>query len=283
MEYGNSYSDWKQWKESTALKNYMLALVPGNKENYKRTSSGRVKNYSNQWYLDNTNNPSNGASGVKTSYWFIYNNVLFINLDTNVSCSSTVRNWFKSVVSAQEGNYQYIVVQKHYPYFKTDSGDVIVCDYGDYTKWYEIFDECGVDFALSADHHVYTRSERLYNNAVSTSSKKGTVYLTYPMITASSRNDATKLSTAKGTNPLIAAFATGGSTGAGVFDVTSSKMVRRSTKAKPLIFRILYTLPCSVIFLPIYFIIFSASTFESSIIPFINFIFFSEKIIIFPP
>lgn len=184
VKYGERYSDWQQWNNSDATLNYMYAMNCGNKEYYD-IDGART---SNKWYSAAQNNPNNGVDGLDSTYWFIYNNVLFIALDNLVSegsemssslkSTSLQQDWFEDVVTSQEGNYQYIVVFQHYPYFKSSG----VCSYGGYTKWYSLFDEYGVDFALSGDSHAYVRSRALKNDKESSG---GTIYITGPQISTS--------------------------------------------------------------------------------------------------
>ena len=53
-------------------------------------------------------------------------------------------NWFKEVINANLGKYTYIVVSKHYTFINGDT----ISDYGNYKKWYKLFDECMVDFSI---------------------------------------------------------------------------------------------------------------------------------------
>ncbi len=222
VKYGGVYTCWQEWNSSKSIKNYMMASICGNKEYYK-TSSTRV---TNKWFLATQNNPTNGVSGLESTYWFIYNNVLFIGLDTLVSegsdMSSSVKdfslqkNWLKSVVNAQSGKYQYIVVYQHYPYFKKDGS---ICDYGDYDKWYKTYDELGVDWALSGDSHSYVRSKALKNGS---SNSSGTVYMVCPQIDSSTGTPS--ISTSISGGYVAAADTKSTSYGAIYFTVDSSKM-----------------------------------------------------------
>ena len=231
VEYGNNYSHWLQWDNSDLFRNYTVATIPGNKEYYKQTNSGRIKYYSGEWYLDNTNTPANGPEGAEACYWFIYENVLFLSINANQepSTNNKVPNdgdailaaqqkWFREVVEAQKGNYQYIVVQTHYAYFDTSSenGSDGPCSWGGYHNWRKLFDEYSVDLAISGDYHEYVRTNSLYNNAVSTDANKGTVYLTFAQIPTYTDGITVRDSS----NPLVAKCSNSSSIAAGVFSVT---------------------------------------------------------------
>lgn len=240
VEYGNNYSHWLQWDKSDLFRNYTVATIPGNKEYYKQTDSGRIKYYSGEWYLDNTNIPANGPEGAEACCWFIYDNVLFMSINSNQESGSNNKTpnnpsailaaqqkWFRQVVTEQKDNYKYIVVQTHYAYFDTidaagNYNDGDPCSWGGYGNWRKLFDEFGVDLALSGDYHEYVRTNPIYKNETSTDSNQGTVYLTYTQIPTSGGI----LTLRDSSNPLIAKCSTEGAStiSSGVFTVTNESI-----------------------------------------------------------
>ena len=186
VKHGQTYSCWREWDKSSVARNYMMAMIPGNKEYYR--DSGKTR-WHDRWFSNARNNPPNGAPGLAGSYWFIYGGVLFVGIDTlagegvemdakvRESAAERQREWFERVASSQKGRYRYLVVFQHYPYFKKNGP----CSYGKYNFWREAFDRHGVDFALSGDEHAYVRSRRLKGGV---ESADGTVYVVCPEIDA---------------------------------------------------------------------------------------------------
>ena len=184
VKHGQTYSCWQEWNGAAPFAEYMMAFVPGNKEYYR--DSGKTR-WHNRWFTAARNNPPNGASGLDSTFWFIYDSVMFIGIDTlageakemdegqRKSAQKGQFEWFEKVATAQRGRYQYLVAFQHYPYFKKDGP----ASYGDYEKWRDVFDRCGVDFALSGDSHSYVRSRQLRNGR---ENQGGTVYVVCPEI-----------------------------------------------------------------------------------------------------
>lgn len=128
-------------------------------------------------------NPDNGASMSKnTSYYFYYNNVLFVSLDmldSNTASSTKLDEevtWFKETLKKLEGTYQYLVVFEHKSIYGSTQEDSSVSK-KIRPQWYPVFDEFGVDLVVSGHDHMHSRTFRLYNNMVSDDPLKGTYYL----------------------------------------------------------------------------------------------------------
>ena len=220
-KYGQRYDDWQQWNDSYILTNYMFASCPGNKEYYNTGHS--VTSY--EWFTNSFNNPDNGASELPTTYWFLYDSILFISVDNiypsfnNDSITNAVKKWIASVIESNEGKYQYIILYKHYPDFEsTNTTDYSCLSWGNYQKWYSFYDQYNIDYVISGDNHSYVRSHQLYDNKVSNDSSKGTVYITAPMCAPSVYNTVITTSS----NCLLASITPNGSAthGAGLFKVT---------------------------------------------------------------
>ena len=199
---GSQYSNWLEWSKNqytTATVDYMWAGAPGNHEYYSQSTSSVWNYYPDKYAADpsaiysdpdyyyNTYFnavkavPQNGADGIASSYWFIYNNVLFVCIDSmqagDYGQLTKLRNWFEEVVQANEGNYQYIIAYQHYHWFDFQTG---ADKY--HERWNDLFDKYGVDLALSGHMHGYVRTKSLYNGKISTDELKGTTYVVSPQV-----------------------------------------------------------------------------------------------------
>ena len=189
---GQDYFHWNYWSKSKLLNNMTYAFVCGNHDYYPYDSKARTTNaYFKDVAAYPYNNTEGSASVMDSNYWFIWNRVLFVCIDNFTSEGSETSGkpgsslkeqqaWFKAVVDANAGNYDYLIYCQHLPFFNDDS---TWCDYGYYDDWYKIFDEYKVDYALSSDEHTYRRTYPLYNDAkvaLNADGKvdKGTVYVT---------------------------------------------------------------------------------------------------------
>ena len=188
---GQIYEHWKYWSDSGLMNDITYAFVCGNHDYYGWNDKERTTNdYYKEFAAYPANSTTAGKSVLDSSYWFIWNRVLFVCIDDFTMESSVLQNlaggrladqqaWFKAVVEANEGKYDYLIFAQHLPWFNTDTAP---CDYGYYTSWRKIFDTYKVDFALSSDEHTYRRTYPLYNNVktdlVDGKVSTGTVYVT---------------------------------------------------------------------------------------------------------
>ena len=199
---GSQYSNWLEWSKTeytTAVKDYLWLSCPGNHEYYTQFTSS-VWNYYPDKYASNTSAiysdpdcfyntyfnavkavPQNGPKGITSCYYTLYNNILFICIDSMQSSEyghlNQIKAWFEEVCQANEGKYQYLIAYQHYPWYDFVTGE----DKYAY-RWRDIFDKYGVDLALSGHMHGYLRSKSLYNGKVSEDLNKGTVYVVSPQI-----------------------------------------------------------------------------------------------------
>ena len=79
VKHGQTYGCWREWDRSRVMRDYMVAMIPGNKEYYR--SEGRTR-WHDRWFASARNNPENGAPGLAGTYWFLYGGVLFVGIDT---------------------------------------------------------------------------------------------------------------------------------------------------------------------------------------------------------
>ena len=169
---GQIYKHWNYWSDSGLLDDMTYAFVCGNHDYYGWNDKDRTTNdYYKEFAAYPANSTTGGKSVLDSSYWFIWNRVLFVCIDnfTTESAALSSKNgaslssqiaWFRAVVEANEGNYDYLIYAQHLPFFK----ELKICEYGFYNDWRAVFDEYQVDFALSSDEHTYSRTYPLYSN-----------------------------------------------------------------------------------------------------------------------
>lgn len=205
IAWGGSYSFWKDLYNEEFYKKYMWASAIGNHDHMDRTS----KKNSNEYFKVTHNFPLNGYAGEEgVCYYFLYSNVLFIflNNETQASHIEEAKQWVRDVIASNPA--QYIVVSEHYQWFNGISGASSL-----YSRWNDVFDECGVDLAISGNNHIYVRSKPLYNGKVTTSSK-GTTYIQAPSSDNERGQDMKELSNNQ--NLIASRFTEGGKTMGGI-------------------------------------------------------------------
>ena len=167
--WGGSYSFWEKMYQEKYFRDYMWAGVNGNHDNMTRKYR-----LSNEFFRDAAFYPRNGYQGEEgVCYFFKYQNALFImlnneNMHSNASLEKA-QQWVRSVVKANPA--KYIVVCEHYQWFYGNDGKT-----SQYGRWSEVFDELGVDLALSGNNHIYARTNAIYQDK-ETDGSKGTVYV----------------------------------------------------------------------------------------------------------
>lgn len=153
-----------QWEDYytyvPSLQNYLQATIPGNHEYYFSNSGEYVSNeIYNQFY----NNPLNGPDDrLGSSYYFVWDQVLFIMLDT-VKTNYNVKSqqeWFREVVKNNPS--KWIIVGSHPGCYATGAyaSDASYMR----SKWVSVFEECQVDLCLNGHEHVYARRNLMYKD-----------------------------------------------------------------------------------------------------------------------
>jgi len=214
---GINYSHWEEWNKCNVLKHYMYAPITGNKEYYDEDGHRTT----NLWFTSMFNCPKNGVIGLESTYYFIYNHVLFIALDCvshegkemegEYCLLESQQKWFEEVMEENIGKYEYSIVFRHYPFFSTKEADTDGAHkvWGKYEEWAPLFDKYDIDLEINGDNHSYASSKRLYNDEVSNDYKKGTYYVTAPEIIANPFEMKLELAT----NHLMSKHQRGGSAG----------------------------------------------------------------------
>ena len=152
------------------------SFLIGNHEYYpNNTPESATPSY----YLDFAAIPDNHGNSAPADYWFLYDNVLFICLDSmaaDFAEGNRIRDrqlgLIKTAISEAWGDFTYIIVAQHYAFLDGDADGT-----GKYSYWYQAFDNVGIDLALSSDTHAYSRSKTLFNDHEDIF---GTVYVTSP-------------------------------------------------------------------------------------------------------
>ena len=187
--HGSDYYQWKHFNTAPFTKKYFVASVPGNHDYYKY-SSGAVHT-SDVYYNAMFNNPKNGASGISnSSYYFKYNNVLFVGINSEI-LDTTKRNvqksWLSSVITNNPASFVIAFSHREFFHGSTVSAPSGVAKSEDcYSIYGSTLESLGVDLVLSGDDHVYVRTKPIKSGAVTTADK-GTIYITANQIGARGR------------------------------------------------------------------------------------------------
>ncbi len=168
---GGNSSYWNMFYTKSSLKKIPFITTVGNHEYYDSSTN----TVDNSIYNNYFNNPQNGPEHCKgSSYYFLYNNVLFIMLDSEVKgINAELISWFKSVCTSFTPDY--IIVGCHRSCY---AGAQYYGDGVAFLKtWGTVFDECAVDLVLSGHDHMFARTKNIYKDSVSTDPYLGTTYI----------------------------------------------------------------------------------------------------------
>ncbi|MCH5221686.1 MAG: metallophosphoesterase family protein [Muribaculaceae bacterium] len=167
--WGGSYNYWTELAEQPAYKKYMWGAVEGNHDHMTRDNDK-----SDIFFRDTHANPLNGYSGQEgVVYWFKYGDVLFLMLNNEAMRTADslkpVFSWMREVVAKNPA--KYIVAVEHYEWLIGTNGVNSQLD-----RFRDIFDELGVDLAISGNNHAYLRTPALRNRQA-VAGGKGTFYV----------------------------------------------------------------------------------------------------------
>lgn len=167
--WGGSYSFWPNLYNERPFREYLWAGVNGNHDNMTRQNG-----QSHEFFKNVNNNPLNGYTGQEgVVYHFTYDHTLFIMLNNEVMRSdeglALAQSWVRQVI--QRNPAKFIVVVSHYQWFMGNDGRS-----SQYHRWKTLFDECGVDLAISGNNHIYVRTNAIYADK-ETDGRRGTVYI----------------------------------------------------------------------------------------------------------
>lgn len=182
-------SEWTWFLDNPVMQDLIYASAPGDHEYWAQYEKNVATKLFETPCVYNAvfNFPKNGAKeALNSNYYFYYNNVLFISIDTDDSdtVSSTKISqqikWFRETLPKLAGTYQYLVVFGHKSLNSAYSNDSRV--YSTLRpQWTPVFDEFGVDLVISGHDHMYSRTLKLYNGEVindrGENRYKGTYYM----------------------------------------------------------------------------------------------------------
>lgn len=171
--WGGSYSFWRDLYTRKPFERYAWAGVNGNHDNMDRKST----RLSNDYFHYANNNPMNGYDGeMGVCYHFTYGKVLFIMLNNESMRTdeglAAAQQWVRETIRSNKADF--VVVMEHYQWFYANTGR-----FSQYERWHQLFDECGVDLAIGANHHIYARTNAIYQDK-ETDGTYGTVYVQTP-------------------------------------------------------------------------------------------------------
>ena len=176
VDRGGKIEQWNILFRQSSLRLMPFAVAPGNHEYYDASPTPVF--FDNTYYKGFFNNPENGAEGVLgSSYYFKYNNVLFVSIDSEAAVNSAAnktaqKTWFENVMKSNHA--QYIVVFMHRSFYGGIYGSVSADLRAD---WQGLFDKYGVDLVLTGHDHIYRRTTRIYEGEASTVDYRGTTYM----------------------------------------------------------------------------------------------------------
>ena len=195
MAYGTNRGYWSDLCDSSIIKNYMFAATPGNHDYYNSSASFLDSSYFNAY----TKNPNNGPEGMEnTTYYFFYNNIMFISLNSEDACTNSSkrqlqRTWLEEVLENNTANF--IVVYFHrsmYPGSGSNQGHATTMK----NAYQDLFDKYGVDLVFGGHDHVYVRTGKILNGTASPNSMFGTTYISLLQIgdrASSANSDMTNI------------------------------------------------------------------------------------------
>jgi len=175
--WGSWYDQWTQLFDSNNSpwsKTNMFVNAIGNHD-YMTNAGVEVANGGTTAFSKaEFNLPKNGSAALmNVNCYFYYGDTLFINI-SSMEHSTAQYNWVDEVLTKNKA--QYTILFQHYDLFGATGTKR---DYG-YNRWRTLCDKHDVDVFLSGHSHVYIRSQKLYNDVLSTDPSKGTYYMVAP-------------------------------------------------------------------------------------------------------
>lgn len=175
----------------SAIREYITAVLPGNHD------ASEYNSLFNEYFTIPENKEFYSGIGPNAyDYWYGYNNVLFISINTNISDVDYHKNFVKSVVEAEGDKYDWKIVTSHHSLFSASyhSQEANVISLRENLA--PLFSEVGIDVVLSGHDHCYDRSyimngtEPVVSDADSVRDADGVLYISGTTATATKYNDA---------------------------------------------------------------------------------------------
>jgi len=180
---GNEY-EWDWILDNEAFSGFVYAAAPGDHEYWADDSGRKYPQYDRPYTFNKLFKfPANGAAqSPNSTYFFHWNNVLFVVLDMNNSNTASgprfddQAEWFAKTLDSLEGSYKYLIVMMHKSIFGSSVIDSVVAKKLR-PQWSPLFSKYNVDLVLSGHDHIYSRTCQLDGGKETTDRKKGTYYL----------------------------------------------------------------------------------------------------------
>jgi len=136
-----------------AMRSISVATNVGNHDN------GSIK-YSEHYNMPNISElgTSTNTGAVSGDYWYTYNGVLFISINSNNSSIATHKQFMESVIQDHKADARWTVVSFHHSIFSVANhySDADVQQLR--TNLSPIFSDLGIDMVLMGHDHYYTRT-----------------------------------------------------------------------------------------------------------------------------
>lgn len=169
----NQYSGYLDHEELTSVPQ---AITIGNHD-----SSSNA--YTQHFNLPNET--AKGETAAGTDYWYVYNNTLFMNINTNNTSTAEHKAFMKEAIKENQ-DVRWKVVVFHHSVYSVASHSVESSILKRREELTPVFDDLGIDVVLMGHDHVYVRSNMMKGMKVSQETKdltsvtdpEGILYLT---------------------------------------------------------------------------------------------------------
>lgn len=175
----NTASDENQY--SGYLDHEELTSVP------QATTIGNHDSSSNAYtqHFNLPNETAKGETAAGTDYWYVYNNTLFMNINTNNTSTAEHKAFMKEAIKENQ-DVRWKVVVFHHSVYSVASHSVESSILKHREELTPVFDDLGIDVVLMGHDHVYVRSNMMKGMKVSQETKdltsvtdpEGILYLT---------------------------------------------------------------------------------------------------------
>ncbi len=156
----NTASDENQY--SGYLDHEELTSVP------QATTIGNHDSSSNAYtqHINLPNETAKGETAAGTDYWYVYNNTLFMNINTNNTSTAEHKAFMKEAIKENQ-DVRWKVVVFHHSVYSVASHSVESSILKRREELTPVFDDLGIDVVLMGHDHVYVRSNMMKGMKVS--------------------------------------------------------------------------------------------------------------------
>jgi hypothetical protein len=175
VETANTESQWDAFLSPAKLKNYPWAATIGNHDvggkAYDQHFYTPNTDRSAQFYRNNTTNPAVTGTESGGDYWYIYKDVLFIDLNSNSYNSATGGGdaahvqYVTDIVNQHGAQAKYTVLVYHHAIYSPADHAKDADNKIRRTDFPATFSKLGVDLVLQGHDHSYSRSYEIKDGA----------------------------------------------------------------------------------------------------------------------